>query len=159
MPVKLHPELSGDFSILERAFTRVRADEGTVWLLDKTQTHLVPAWNSGPDAARFVGTHRQPLERGLISLVCISEQPLCENEVYRHAGQDPTLDRALGRLTCAMIAVPLRAGGEMRGVVSCVKLKDASSAAADPEGFGPQDLEHVVSAAHAAGESMGGPPV
>ncbi len=140
---------------LESAFARVRADEGTLWLLDEEQAHLVPAWNSGPDAASFVGRFRQPLSRGLVSLVCIGGQPLCENDVSRNTRQDASLDRQLGKLTCAMIAVPLRVRGEIRGVVSCVKLKARDAAGPDPAGFTAEDLQTVSGAAEAAGDAMG----
>lgn len=124
----------------------VGADEGTVWQLDEAGETLIPVWNSGPRAAEFVGKHRQPLSAGLISLVCVTGQALCENEVYRHTGQDSTLDRTLGVLTCAMIAVPWLRDGEIRGVVSCVKLK-TSPGAPDPAPFTAGDLARMVEAA------------
>lgn len=139
---------------LVRIFRDVRADEGTLWLLNEAQDCLVPQWNSGPDAAQFVGHFQQPLERGLISLVCISEQGLCENQVYRNETQDPTLDRKLGKRTCSMIAAPVRNGGAIRGVVSCVKLKSGADASADPAGFSMQDLESVAGAAEVVGAAM-----
>ena len=131
--------------LLRQSFAAIGASEGTIWQLDETRAELVPIWNSGPNAKAFVETYRQPLSTGLISLVCVTEQALCENEVYRHAGQDPTLDRQLGVLTCAMIAVPLRLRGETIGVVSCVKLK-ADPEASDPPPFTAADLACVQEA-------------
>ena len=128
---------------LSGALDEVAADEGTVWQLDEAGEALSPVWNSGPRAAEFVGKHRQPLSAGLISLVCVTGQALCENAVYRHVGQDATLDRTLGVLTCAMIAVPWRRDGEVCGVVSCVKLKP-SPETPDPSPFTPGDLARVV---------------
>lgn len=124
---------------LKDIFVCLTADEGTFWVLDEEQEALVPVWNSGPNAANFVQKHRQRLSSGLISLVCATEQPLCENAVYRNSQQDPTLDRTLGVLTCAMIAVPLRLYGETVGVVSCVKLKETLEAP-DPAPFSAADL-------------------
>ncbi len=138
--------LAGQERRLQEVFAGVSASEGTIWLLDEARQALVPVWNSGPHAADFVGKHRQPVESGLIGLVCATEQAICENAVYRHAGQDPTLDRTLGLLTCAMIAVPFRIQGELRGVVSCVKLKKADSTEPDPPPFTPADLAAVTSA-------------
>jgi hypothetical protein len=132
--------------MLEHLFAEIGASEGTLWLLDETRQALVPVWNSGPHAADFVGKHRQPVEAGLIGLVCATEQAICENAVYRHAGQDPTLDRTLGLLTCAMIAVPFRIRGELRGIVSCVKLKKADSTEPDPPPFTSEDLAAVTAA-------------
>ena len=96
--------------VLTKAFSAVGADEGTIWLLDEKEEALVPVWSSGPYGERFIGAHRQPLTAGLMSLICVTEQGICENAVYQNAQQDPTLDRRLGVLTCAMIAVPLRFG-------------------------------------------------
>ena len=45
--------------------------------------------------------------QGIISMVYGNEQAFCENEVYRNADQDKTLDQKLNVLTCGMIAVPL----------------------------------------------------
>lgn len=139
---------------LRRTFARAGADEGTLWRLDEGRTALLPVWNSGPAAALIVGKHRQPLASGLISLVCITEQPLCENAVHRHAGQDPTLDRSLGKLTCAMIAVPLHCDGVIQGVISCVKLRPADSPGPDPPGFDAADLRLVAEAAERIGRSL-----
>ena len=130
---------------LAAVLAEVAADEGTVWQLDEAGEALIPVWNSGRRASEFVGKHRQPLNAGLISLVCVTGQALCENSVYRHVGQDSTLDRTLGVLTCAMIVVPWLREGEIRGVVSCVKLK-SSPEAPDPAPFTAGDLARVVEA-------------
>lgn len=116
------------------------AHEGTVWLLDPTENFLVPRFNTGPHAENFVGVFRQPLQTGMISMVVVTEQPICENEVHKHARHDPRLDQQLGLVTCAMLAVPLYFSGQLRGVISAVKLKQAESTARDPRGFSPQSL-------------------
>jgi hypothetical protein len=105
------------------AFRSAGGDEGTVWLLDEGREHLVAAFNSGPNADAFVGKFRQSLQAGMISLVCASEQPLCENEVFNSSRQDKTLDHRLGLRTCSMVAVPLYFARELRGVISCVQLR------------------------------------
>ncbi len=120
--------------------THVDADEGTLWLIDSTQNFLVPQFNNGPNAATFVGRFRQSLQTGMISMVVATEQPICENEVHKNAQQDPTLDRKLGLVTCSMLAVPFYFSGELRGVISAVRLKQAESTGPDPAGFSPDDL-------------------
>lgn len=146
------PGGSGEFfSPLRARFRRISADEGTIWLLDEARQALVPVWNSGPDADAFVGKHLQPLSVGLVSLVFVTGQALCENQVYWHAGQDPTLDHSLGVLTCSMIVVPLRVGGETRGVVSCVKLKRSDANEPDPPPFTAEDLAAMGEAVLALG--------
>ncbi len=116
------------------------ADEGTVWLLDHTQNFLIPQFNNGPNAASFVGHFRQSTQTGMISMVVATEQPICENEVHKNTQQDPTLDRKLGLVTCSMLAVPLYFAGELRGVISAVRLKPANATGPDPAGFSPGHL-------------------
>lgn len=140
--------------LLVAAFEEVGAGEGTVWLVRRGREPdpapsagtpeepgaLIPAFNSGPDADRLVGKFVQPLSRGIVSMVVVTEQPFCENEVYQHEDQDKTLDMQLGVRTCSMIVVPLYFGHGVRGVVSCVQLKAADDPV-DPPGF---TMEHMA---------------
>ena len=125
----------------------IGAHEGTIWLLDESRTVLIPRFNNGPNAANFVGRFRQSLRSGMISMVVSTEQPICENDVHQNQQQDKTLDRELGLLTCAMLAVPLYFAGELRGVCSAVQLKPANSSAPEPPGFTPHHLESLQLAA------------
>jgi GAF domain-containing protein len=133
---------------LLRGFEASGADEGTVWLADEPPANLVAAFNSGPRAEEIVLHYVQSLAKGMISLVFASEQPICENAVYKNERQDKKLDQKLGVLTVAMMAVPLYFGRELRGVVSCVKLKDAE-VEADPTPFSPDDLRTLQAATDA----------
>ena len=117
------------------------AHEGTVWLLDPSESFLVPRFNNGPNAANFVNVFRQSLATGMISMVVATEQPICENEVHRNTRHDRTLDCKLSPVTCSMLAVPFYFAGQSRGVLSAVRLKEADSAAAAPPGFTPADLQ------------------
>jgi len=126
--------------LLIEAFIHLGSHEGTVWLLDEERTHLVPRFNSGPNAASFVGSFRQSLTSGMISMVVSTEQPICENDVHRNRQQDKKLDGVLGVLTCSMVATPLYFGGELRGVISAVRLKPTPDSP-EPPGFSPEQLE------------------
>lgn len=131
---------------LEHGFAEARADEGTIWLLDQPREHLIPAWNSGPNADKLVGKFKQPLKAGLICMVFSSEQPFLENEVWKNSRQSKLLDSMLEVQTSAMIAVPFYFLRACRGVVSCVKLNKPSrspSGAATSNGFQPEHLTHV----------------
>ncbi len=139
---------------LQILFGTISAHEGTLWLLNDRMECLVPAWNSGPNANAFVGNFRQPLTSGLISLVCITGQAICENEVYQHAGQDPRLDQQLGVKTCSMIAVPVLVDGEVKGIVSCVRLKPAEKDVPDPLPFSADDLRAVMDVVESLGPEL-----
>jgi len=125
---------------LIEALAGAHAHEGTVWLLDPTRSFLVPRFNTGPNAGSFVGSFRQSLRSGMISMVVATEQPICENEVHKNQQQDKTLDLKLQLVTCAMLAVPFYFAGELRGVISAVQLRLAASSAPEPEGFTAENL-------------------
>ena len=128
-------------ALLTDRFQRVGAHEGTVWLLDGSREALVPRFNSGPNAEKFVGHFRQSLRFGMISMVVAMEQPICENDVHKNARQDKTLDQQLEVETCAMLAVPFVFAGELLGVVSCVQLRRTNSDDPDPPGFRVEHLQ------------------
>src|SRR3954467_2004573 len=58
--------------ILKETFARIGADEGSIWLLDPEQHHLVGAFNSGPNTEKSTGC-RQPVSKGIVTLVVASE--------------------------------------------------------------------------------------
>src|SRR5256885_3098485 len=93
---------------------------------------------------------KQPVSKGIVSLVVASEHPFVENQVYKNAKHSKTLDEKLRKTTYAMIAVPLYFLNEARGVISCVQLLDvevrdgqAEAASEKPAGFGPPELNAI----------------
>ena len=130
-------------AVLTGGFQGVGADEGTLWLVDDAREQLVAAFNSGPHAGELAGRFKQPLTAGILSLVFASEQPICEREVYKNQQQDSRLDRQLGMLTSSMIAAPFYFAGQLRGVISCVRLKRAGSSEPDPPAFSAASIGAV----------------
>ena len=128
-------------ALVENCFHQIGAHEGTVWLLDEARSYLIPRFNTGPNAASFVGRFRQSVRAGMISMIVSTELPLCENEVSKNKQQDKSLDQKLGLQTCAMLATPLYFAGELRGVISAVQLRAPIAGGAEPPGFSPQHLE------------------
>lgn len=110
------------YRVLLNGFAKAEADEGTLWVADMSTQELIPVFNSGPHADEFVAKFRQPLDRGVVSMVFHHGLAFCENEVYKNASHDETIDQALAQVTAAMIALPLYFANETRGVVSCVRL-------------------------------------
>lgn len=130
--------------VIVTSFARCGAHEGTVWMLLDDQ--LIPAINTGPHAPQLIDTFMQPVSKGIIGMVAVTEQAFCENDVARHAQRDATLDTMLGEQTLAMMAAPLVYAGGVRGVVSCVQLLGGATST----GFAPQHLdefEHDVNVA------------
>lgn len=128
-------------ALLVDRFLSIGAHEGTLWLLDETRNYLVPRFNTGPNAANFVGHFRQSVRSGMISMIVSTELPLCENEVGKNQQQDKALDQKLGLQTCAMLATPLYFAGELRGVISAVQLRVPGSPDPEPPGFTPEHLD------------------
>lgn len=126
-------------SILRSAMDALKADSLSIWLADPEETRLIVT-HTEPDPA-FLGWE-QSLDEGLIALVYASEQCLCENQVYLNENHSKKADQALGQVTCAMIATPFYVAGNLRGVVSCVQLKD-SEAAPDPAGFSARNMNRI----------------
>lgn len=135
--------------ILQEAFARIGADEGSIWLLDQEKQHLVVAYNSGPNSEKIMG-FKQPVTKGIVSLVVASEHAFVENQVYKNAKHSATLDKKLQKTTYAMVAVPFYFLNEVRGVISCVQLLDvvlhdgeATATGETPGGFGPPELNAI----------------
>lgn len=118
----------------------LQADSASIWLVDSGRTKLVV---SHTEPNNDLLEREQPLNEGLISLVLGSEQSICENQVYQHAQHSKRIDSELSQITCSMIATPFYAGGELRGVLSCVKLKNSPDAP-DPPGFSAANLSRIT---------------
>ena len=156
----LDPTMRG---VVQRGFSAAGAHEGTIWLLDPVAERLVMAYNTGPNAGDIVGKHYQPLfgetlangtrrAPGIVSGVFLSEQPFCENFVYRNVDHDATLNRRLAEQTFAMIVVPFYFAGEKRGVMSCVQL--TTPGAPDPSGFPMESVMSVQFATEVLGRLL-----
>lgn len=127
------------FSALRAAMTIAEGDSITVWISDPSEEHLVVT-QTEPDRS-FVG-YKQPVGEGLVSLAYASEQRLCENNVYANQDHSKRVDEALSQVTYALIATPFHIAGTLRGVISCVQLKDSPDAP-DPSGFTARDMKRV----------------
>ncbi len=157
---------SGDFArispqlvvlAMAEGFVNLGADEGTLWFADKDQEFLQPVFNSGPRASEIVGSFRQPLDSGIVSMVYASEQSFCENEVYANRQQHKELDQNLAVITCSMMVSPVSFSGRIRGVISCVKLKPADQPEMnDPPGFTASDLQRFNCLADVTGSLIDG---
>jgi hypothetical protein len=140
-------------SLLHDVFAAVRADEGSIWILDQAKDHLVVSYAKGPHAPEIMG-FKQPLSAGIVSTSFISEQGFAENEVYRNELHSGLLDEKLHVKTYAMIVAPFYILDACRGVISCVQLINVRyengrsvPAAETPGGFSMGNLDAVKRAA------------
>jgi len=152
-------------SLLSDAFLRefrrslfsMGANEGSVWILDRSGKVLVICHNTGPHAERMHG-FAQPLDRGLISGVAASERGLLENDVHRNQQHDSTLNQSLNQICTAMVAVPLYFLNDLRGVLTAVKLQAAiqpectGADASFQKHFSPNALERLEAFAQLGGD-------
>lgn len=121
--------------LIQGAVETVDASEGSIWLTDQAGENLVIAYMTGPNSYQLTGKFKQPLSSGLVSMVFSAEQSLIENEVYKNAKQNKTLDSQLKVRTYAMIAVPFYFLNACRGVASCVQLISADAESDFDKGF------------------------
>lgn len=127
-------------NVLHHGVAEAGAHEGTLWLADEAGEFLVPTYNTGPNAKKFVGQFKQPLSTGLICMVFCSEQPFLENDASKNPNQSKLLDSLLHVETTALIAVPFYLFHACRGIVSCVQLSRVDESAVVANGFHAKDL-------------------
>jgi GAF domain len=126
--------------IFRKGVAEAGAHEGTIWLVDEAEEHLVPVFNTGLRANQIVGQFKQPLKLGLISMVFASEQPFIENAVPQNPTQSKLLDSLLQVETIALIAVPFYFLDSCRGIISCVQLSQPDRSTPGLPEFRPQHL-------------------
>lgn len=126
------------------------ATEGTIWVLDETAECLTPMHNTGPDAETLIGNYRQPLDRGIISTVLVTQRGVSESLVYQNSDHDASVNELIGNVTVHMIAVPWFVDGNPAGIVSAVKLKTADEE--DPPSFDAHSFEIIGGFASVLGE-------
>jgi len=137
--------------LLQRAASATRAENTALWLAG--EDHLHATLGTGPHAAHFVGAFKQPLDRGIVSLVHASAQAVCENAIASNPEHSPVLDKRLGIVTDAMIAVPLAISGSIAGVITCVHTRPEGQSS-PPAEFRPRDLAEFEFAAACCGRIL-----
>lgn len=137
--------------LLRRSTEAAGSANSALWLV--ADNSLAAVLGIGPHAKHFVDSYEQPLERGIISLVYVSGQAVCENAISSNPDHSPILDNKLGITSDAMIAVPVIALGELVGVITCVHTRPADSTA-EPSTFGAKDLREMEFAAACTGRIL-----
>jgi hypothetical protein len=116
------------------------ASATAIWIVSQEEKALIPVWNSSQ--AEFVNTYRQPLDRGIVSMVFSTEMPFLETSPQTNIAFDPTLDTQLNNRTNAIMAAPFYFLRACRGVISSVQLAGGNEPPRERE-FAAHDLEHL----------------
>ncbi len=115
----------GSRGLFDAAVAATCSDEGALWVPDRERSRLVPVHHRGSDelqTAGFLKNVSQAMDCGLISMVFAGGSGLCENRISDNPDHSKDVDRATGRETGAMIAVPVRVGSSVLAVATAVKI-------------------------------------
>jgi hypothetical protein len=125
---------------LMRDFATVTGADGvTLWRAEDGALVAI----ANPLEPSIVGL-RQPLDRGLISRVYLTGQPILEQMLQENPVHDRTIDTSMGTRGTAMMAAPLEAGeGDDGGVISAVLLEHHQG----PADFSLHGLEQLAALA------------
>lgn len=109
-------------SLLALAGDQIQAESVALFLLNTEEEHLEVVI-SRPDVS-FLG-FKQPLDRGIVSMVVWSEHGVSISDVSEHNMFDDTADRTREFKTESMMATPLLLRGRVMGVLSAVNKREA----------------------------------
>jgi DNA-binding NtrC family response regulator len=123
-----------DFDLLltsacERVAEALSAERATIWLVDAEQGDLVSRVAVLPE----LPTLRLPLERGIAGWVARTGEPVRIGNAAADSRFDPSVDKATGYTTKAILAVPIREEGRgpVRGVVQVLNRMTPATQAGD----------------------------
>lgn len=117
-------------SVIDDLVGSVQAQEGAILLADEEESSLVFCVTS--HTVELVGM-RQPLDRGIVSLVFSLQEPMVVEDVKSDARHDDAVDRRVGSVTENMLVMVVSDKTHRYGVMTAINSgKDA--------GFEPQDL-------------------
>jgi len=103
--------------VLEKAIAVVRAEAGTLWLVEE-DGFLVPVVARGPKAGALKGLRLKPGE-GLAGQVVAKNEPSLIADVRKDPAWASRFDDATGFVTLSLLSIPLRA---RREVIGCLQL-------------------------------------
>ena len=113
-----------------------------IWLADPERKFLLATLGTGPQATRFEGSFAQPIGEGLISVVFLTGQALCRNQVSADPSHSDQLDQLLGQQTQAMVVAPLRFRDTVAGVISCAAVTPLANPQ-PPRAFEAAELREI----------------
>jgi serine phosphatase RsbU (regulator of sigma subunit) len=116
--------------ILKIARTEVKADRGTVFLVDAQQDELWSIAASGLDHQEI----RIPFGKGVAGRVALTGEMINTPDAYSLEYFDPSFDQRLNYRTQSLLSLPIRHhSGEVVGVLQLLNAQNGSFSAADVE--------------------------
>ena len=131
----------------ERVADALSAERATIWLVDAERGDLISRVAMLPE----LPTLRQPLERGIAGWVARNGEPVRIEDAANDARFDPSVDKATGYTTRAILAVPIRDAAEsggrgpVRGVVQVLNRRPRAEEASAR--FDEEDERYLVALA------------
>src|SRR5205823_7102792 len=118
--------------ILKIARTEVKADRGSVFLVDRRAEELWSIVASGLDHQEI----RVPFGRGVAGMVGQTGQPINVEDAYSLPYFDPGYDKKFGYTTRSLMCLPIRHhDGQIVGVIQLLNKQGASKFTGDDEEF------------------------
>lgn len=124
--------------ILMAALQAVRAEEGSLLLLDEESKELVFVDVVGENREKLMGT-RMPADQGIVGKVIGQRTPLLVEDVRQEPHWYRQVDQMLGFETLSVLCVPVMDQGRVLGAIELVNKRD--DAAFDEE---DQDILSLV---------------
>jgi Nif-specific regulatory protein len=127
----------------ERVAEALSAERATIWLVDAERGDLVSRVAILPELP--VPSLRLPLGQGIAGWVARMGEPVRIADASKDERFDSSIDRTTGYTTRSILAVPIREGGPVRGVVQVLNRRIADSG--QPSTFDEEDEKYLLALA------------
>ncbi|NUM48557.1 MAG: GAF domain-containing protein [Anaerolineales bacterium] len=132
--------------ILLAALQAVRAEEGSLLLLDEESQELVFVDVVGQNREQLMGV-RMPKEQGIVGTVIRQRTPLLVEDVRQEPQWYGQVDQMLGFETLSALCVPVMDRGKVLGAIELVNKREATA-------FDEEDQDVLLLVARLAGMAL-----
>jgi signal transduction protein with GAF and PtsI domain len=132
--------------ILMVAIQAVRAEEGSLLLLDEEAKELVFVEVVGANRDQLLGM-RMPADQGIVGETISRQRPLLVRDVRQEPRWYPQVDELLGFVTFSVICVPVMNRGQVMGAIELVNKQNEAA-------FDEDDQDVLMLVARLAGLAL-----
>jgi len=135
---------------LKHGMEQAECDHLVIYLLDEGEEALVPVYrqSSGEDredgegfSGLVAAAEATPVRKGVLTMVCASGQPICDNNVHANSLWSREIDALLDAKVRDLIVSPLRFAGRLRGVIAFARSEEhRKSAGSSAHNFNAANL-------------------